>query len=575
MKSKILLFSIYVACTAPTAHAYEVPTTQQKKNILLEEFTGIHCGYCPQGHAIANNLLIAQSEYIYVIAIHSGDFSKPSSDQPDFRTERGDLINQTIGAEFYKTGYPSGMINRHTFAGNSPVTGRGDWTKDAKDQNAETALVNLLLKSTYDGNTRQLNVTVEGYYTQDSGQDFNLLNIALTQSNIKGPQNGGAMGSDYIHNHMLRDYLTPSWGDTIQTTKQGDYFTRTYIYTLPEKIKGTDVKAENIELVAFVCNDKTEVLNVTGGKPAYSNFDKPLNATISPSSQTIKINYGYNFFEGILKNESNQAITSAEFLVTINGVSQNVNWNGEIHAFESLPISLKVSPYEFIPQNECTITLTKLNGQDISGNNITYTFSAPYECTPELVIELQTDLYADENRYAIKDQDGNTVKEFGPYPTDKKAVYTETASLEQGKIYCFEVNDLWGDGIQQPKGYYKLINQEDHSMIVQQYDIKLFGDRFFFKTSLTSGIDEAVSERGAKVFSCDGETEVCFTPANSGITIVELYSAEGIKVTSNTLKVYSGQTTSQTLSTSALPAGIYFIKIYEGNHTQVIKTIIR
>lgn len=575
MKSKTLLLLINVVCATLTAYAYEVPTSLQKKNILLEEFTGIHCGYCPQGHTIAKNMQTAQPDIIYVIAVHSGMFSQPSSDEPDFRTEDGDLVNNTIGAGFYNTGYPSGMINRHTFGGTIPVTGRADWTKDGKEMSETTAPVNLLLKSSYDGSSRQLAITVEGYFTEEQDQGFNLLNVALVQSNIKGPQNGGAMGSDYIHNHMLRDYLTPEWGDTIKAPKKGEYFTRTYSYTLPETIKEVDVKAEDIELIAFVCTDKTEVLNVTGGKPIYTNFDKPLNATIYQASQTIKSNYGYNFFEGILKNESNQTITSAEFQVSINGADQQVNWNGGIHAFESRPIVIKVTPYEFMQQNECTITLTKLNGQAVEGNSIKYAFDAPYECTPNLEIELQTDLFADENSYAIKDQDGQTVIGFGPYPTDKKAVYKEMAALELGKIYCFEVTDSWGDGIQQPMGNYKIYNQEDHSLIVQQYDIKLFGDRFFFKTSHASGIDRSVSQTQARAIFNNGVLSLMFTPSSAGTATIELYSATGFKVNSETFKVDAGQFIARDLPAAALSEGVYFIRILDGNHSQVIKTVIR
>ena len=33
-----------------------VSTSPENKKVVLEEFTGITCGYCPDGHAIANNI---------------------------------------------------------------------------------------------------------------------------------------------------------------------------------------------------------------------------------------------------------------------------------------------------------------------------------------------------------------------------------------------------------------------------------------------------------------------------------------------------------------------------------------
>mgnify|MGYP001317457731 FL=1 len=56
MKHLLLLSLALVLLTLYPIYGYEVPTTVQKKNILLEEFTGIHCGNCPDGHAIANTL---------------------------------------------------------------------------------------------------------------------------------------------------------------------------------------------------------------------------------------------------------------------------------------------------------------------------------------------------------------------------------------------------------------------------------------------------------------------------------------------------------------------------------------
>ena len=33
-----------------------VGTDPENKNVILEEFTGIHCTYCPQGHQIAQGI---------------------------------------------------------------------------------------------------------------------------------------------------------------------------------------------------------------------------------------------------------------------------------------------------------------------------------------------------------------------------------------------------------------------------------------------------------------------------------------------------------------------------------------
>ena len=62
METKQLLTHLIVAAAlAATGNAtalaqpgpgrHTVSTEEQPRGVLLEEFTGINCGYCPQGHA--------------------------------------------------------------------------------------------------------------------------------------------------------------------------------------------------------------------------------------------------------------------------------------------------------------------------------------------------------------------------------------------------------------------------------------------------------------------------------------------------------------------------------------------
>tara|TARA_R110002124_G_scaffold131910_1_gene294320 strand:- start:49825 stop:50127 length:303 start_codon:yes stop_codon:yes gene_type:complete len=73
-----------------------VSTTPENRKVVLEEFTGIHCGFCPDGHAIANALQNANPGNVFLINIHQGGFATPGPNEPDFRTQWGDAIaNQT------------------------------------------------------------------------------------------------------------------------------------------------------------------------------------------------------------------------------------------------------------------------------------------------------------------------------------------------------------------------------------------------------------------------------------------------------------------------------------------------
>lgn len=486
---------------------YSVPTDEQLKGALLEEFTGIHCGNCPSGHAIAQQLANA-CDRVYVVAVHAGSYATPAFDQPDFRIDEGEEMVEEFGTE--RVGYPCGMINRHDFLSNgSPVCSRSMWKVLAKAATSETAPVNLLAKASYDGNTRELKVHVEGYFTAAEQAADQHLNIIWTQSNILGPQNGGLMGDEYVHRHMLRGFITPLWGDTLDTAKQGTYFARDYTITLPEAIKDVTVKAEDIEVIAFVTNDKRDVQNVTGCKPEYTNYSKPLAGELSSPLIPIGGYWGCNFFEATLTNNSDKTLTEATFSIDINGTAKTATWTGEIAPFESKEITIRTQyDVEDNVQNKYSITLQSLNGQQVEPSVLSGTFTSPREATPEISLKLKTNKESDENTFCIKDADGQTVKEFGPYPTGSVTETTESVTLEPNRIYYLEITDKWGDGIYSPAGY-AVVRSSDNSLVDQIYAIDGFGTRTVFRTSKEAvGIKDVTAQSTADAdivaYSTDG-----------------------------------------------------------------------
>lgn len=566
---KHLLFQSIIALSlaSPPLYGYEVSTEVQKKKALLEEFTGIHCGYCPQGHAIGNRLIAAQPENVYVISMNAGPLAEPGSDEPDYRTEAGEMIN----TEFKVTGNPSGTINRHIFnGGTNIITGRSDWAQNCKNICNEDAPVNLLANSEFDGNTRQLTVNIEGYYTGDPKQTENYLNVAWTQSNIQGPQAGGGIGNEYIHKHMLRGYITQDWGDTIKNVRKGEYFTRTYTYTLPENVKGVEVKAEDIEIVAFVCESKTEVLNVTGSKPKYRNYVKPVKVTLETPNMNIGSEYGFNFFEMILANNSDKPVEEVDFKITINEKEQQATWSGNLSGFMEMPIRVDIKPYEIEKTNRYQIAVTAVNGEAYENENATLSgsFKAPVEITPLINLTIKTDLYSEENAFTIKDQSGNILNTFGPYPSRTQKEYTEQVELEENKVYCFEVTDMWADGIQQPRGNYKLYNN-DNSLVVENKNIESFGYRTFFHTSWTAGITSQQSKTVSMQVN-QKEKNIAIRFATNASRIIEIYSITGERLTRQV------EVTDQAnLSVATMPTGVYLIRITENQQEYVHKFILK
>jgi hypothetical protein len=551
-------------------HAQEVSTEVQKKNILLEEFTGIHCVYCPEGHKIANNLTAAQEGKVYTIAIHSGSFAQPGTGEPDYRIAEGEAIDRY----FQVSGYPAGVVNRKAVTLNgqllSPVLNRGNWTKAAKEVHKEDAPVNLWMNAAFDGPSRTLTVDVEAYYTADSDSAENFMNIVLTQSNIIGPQTGGLMSDNYVHRHQLKAFVTPLWGDTIHQPQLGEYFTKRYVYTLPEAVNAVPLNAEDIEVLAFVTAGKGDVLNVIAEKPSYSNYTKPRKITLSAPKEGYSSTYAFNFFDVNVKNESHYLLTSIDFNVNINAETQPVTWTGSIPAYQSQLVRLVVEPYEILEKNTFEIQALKVNEVAVSNTLLSGTFNKPFEATSRIYAEIKPDNYADENSYTIKDRNGEIVYTFGPYPVGSNKLQKDTLDLEAKQIYCFEVSDSWSDGI---NGGYVKLNGSDATLFAQSINIPPFGDRIFFATVLPdpTGI-YAVQPAFAKAF-VDGQNNICIKGDFSTFVTLKLYSLSGQCVWRRELSLERDNLVR--IPATGLSKGLYLLKISGNDREETIKIVIR
>jgi len=230
-----------------------VTTNAESRTGLLEDFTGIHCGYCPDGHAIMASIAEANPGKVSLVGIHAGVFAVPANgSEPDFRTTPGDALNAFYGIN----SYPSGVINRHAFT-DGAAQGRGAWEGDMAQILAMSSPVNLGVESSYDAGGQQLTVHVQLYYTADSPGADDHISVLVTENHITGWQTDyGPAGdhSNYDHLHVLRDYLTDIWGETVSTTTSGTWVDRTYTYTVP-----STWNVGNCDVTAFVGEYQSDV----------------------------------------------------------------------------------------------------------------------------------------------------------------------------------------------------------------------------------------------------------------------------------------------------------------------------
>lgn len=423
-----------------------VSTTPDDKNVVMEEFTGINCVYCPDGHAIARAIQNANPDRVSIINIHQGGFATPTGSQPDFRTQWGDaIVNQSYSGSGF--GYPSGTVNRHVFPGRSMASGggsamgRGSWTASANETLALPSYLNVAVEADLDVQTRVLTVHVEGYYTGDSPESTNKLNIALLQNDTKGPQTGGNAGNNYVHMQRLVDLLTGQWGEEISQTTQGTFVDRTFTYTIPADYRGVPALLEDMEIVAFITETNHEVISGNRTFPSFSGVAAANDIGIEEIEDIDDTCLDSVGPVVTIKNYGSDTLTSLNIDYEINGESHTHTWTGSLDTYRKEVVELPVVTYTVQETN--TVNISIPNDEDNSNNEASTTFDKALEGTGDLEIEVRTDAWGYEFRWELRDSNDEIVERGSGYPNNQT---TTTRVTVDADCYNFIIFDSYGDG---------------------------------------------------------------------------------------------------------------------------------
>ncbi len=261
--------------TIKLADENTAPTITMNRNAILEDFTGVRCGYCPDGHLRAKAIEDANPGRFIIIGNHSGGYATPAAGWANFTSTGGKAIHDQANP----AGYPAGTISRMTclslgvnamdISRSNMTMDRGQWVKAVAKVITLTSPVNIGSRATFNSVTRELTVKVDLYYTGDELVQNNV-NVALLQNKLFSKQSGGTPdANNYEQNHVLRYLLTSQWGDIIPAAKtlKGSKYTKTFIYIVPADYNGSiippgggNVVIENCEVVIFVSQNKTNIL---------------------------------------------------------------------------------------------------------------------------------------------------------------------------------------------------------------------------------------------------------------------------------------------------------------------------
>jgi hypothetical protein len=208
------------------------------KKAVIEEATGVWCGYCPHGAYHMNNACTANPDKVYGVAYHRGDVFSSFYD-----------VNTTAANEdFYSglgmSGVPSGVVNRDQSTDNYNV-----WESASASEILKVAKCGIGI-ATKKVSDIQYSIEVHAGFNTTLSGDYRLVLYVLEDGVHKGSSydqhnymdgdagspwegKGDPMSaSNYVHNHVFRQAITPNFkGDVITTSKikPNGEFIKTYV----------------------------------------------------------------------------------------------------------------------------------------------------------------------------------------------------------------------------------------------------------------------------------------------------------------------------------------------------------
>lgn len=220
----------------------EVPAATIQRNVLIEDFTGQRCIFCPEATEVITQLQARYTaDQLIAVAIHAGPLAiKAVPGFVGLRTEVGDAYYK----QWAVPNVPKAIINRR-----GGVLAKEDWAGRIYDEFARKTTVGIALNCQYNPNTRR--VEIETQATTLNGEVKGRLQLWLVEDGIVAPQlfPHNKTEKNYVHNHVLRAAVNGDWGTELTLSPHQAQKERTS-YTLP-----ADIVPEKAWVVAFVYND--------------------------------------------------------------------------------------------------------------------------------------------------------------------------------------------------------------------------------------------------------------------------------------------------------------------------------
>ncbi|MFM9422033.1 MAG: hypothetical protein RIR06_494 [Bacteroidota bacterium] len=251
----------YLENTYGPAPSFSIPT-EATKNVLVEEYTGHLCGFCPEATALVLALDETLGNRMVTVSIHAGTLAEPSPGlfSSDYRTEAGDLYWAQLGGGLN----PSARIDRVGGLTNFYYLDPGNpdsWQSIINSQLNVSTPVALQGIADYIPNDNKINIHINSHFVESYSGSLNLV-VLLVENHIISPQEDYTATpsevEDYEHEHVLRTAVTEPMGNALITAPNaGTSITKSFTVPVSSTWNG-----QNMAVVAYLLDPVTnEIIN--------------------------------------------------------------------------------------------------------------------------------------------------------------------------------------------------------------------------------------------------------------------------------------------------------------------------
>ncbi len=230
------------------------------KTVLIEEFTGTSCTFCPEGARRIEGYLQSAPDNVVAVAIHASGFAIPNSKTPyDFRTDEAKSLYDQMASADPSAGLPGGMFDRAGYPGDV-FSNPADWDKALQAQLALEA--DFAMSGSLDYNSTDSTFKLDaGVIALGNVPALDLYMVAyLVEDSIVAPQlDNGAYIDEYVHNHVFRKSFAGMAGEQISSgaISKDQIFSKKY--TLKRTAtNGNEWRVNKCAAVVFVYNRNTQ-----------------------------------------------------------------------------------------------------------------------------------------------------------------------------------------------------------------------------------------------------------------------------------------------------------------------------